>query len=48
MAHRLGKNVIAEGVETESQLAYLKQAGCDRVQGYLFSKPVPADIVFNN
>ncbi len=48
MAHRLGKKVIAEGVETESQLAYLKQAGCDRVQGYLFSKPVPADIVFNN
>ncbi|OJV65894.1 MAG: hypothetical protein BGO41_08140 [Clostridiales bacterium 38-18] len=48
IAHRMGKKVIAEGVETESQLAYLKSVGCDRVQGYLFSKPIPADAIFNN
>jgi EAL domain-containing protein (putative c-di-GMP-specific phosphodiesterase class I) len=34
--------VVAEGVELEKQLNYLKQLGCDVVQGYLFSKPVPA------
>jgi EAL domain-containing protein (putative c-di-GMP-specific phosphodiesterase class I) len=33
---------VAEGVETESQLNMLKQMGCDIIQGYYFSKPVPA------
>ena len=35
--------VIAEGVETENQLAMLKRSGCDFVQGYYFSRPVPPE-----
>jgi len=42
LSHDLGLRVIAEGVETEAQLAYLRSRGCDEVQGYLFSRPVPA------
>ena len=42
MAHSLGTRVVAEGVETEAQFAFLKEHGCDEVQGYLFSPPVPA------
>jgi EAL domain-containing protein (putative c-di-GMP-specific phosphodiesterase class I)/GGDEF domain-containing protein len=41
MAHSLGMSVIAEGVETETQLAYLRGLGCDEMQGYLFSRPIP-------
>ena len=41
MAQNFRLNVIAEGVETESQLAFLKEHGCMAYQGYLFSKPVP-------
>jgi EAL domain-containing protein (putative c-di-GMP-specific phosphodiesterase class I) len=41
MAHGLELEVIAEGVETEGQLAMLKAKGCNRFQGYLFGKPVP-------
>jgi len=43
MAHKLGLKVIAEGVETKAQLDLLTAAGCDFVQGYYFSKPLPAD-----
>lgn len=43
MAHELGLSVIAEGVETEQQAEYLKSIGCIYMQGFYFSKPVPAD-----
>jgi EAL domain-containing protein (putative c-di-GMP-specific phosphodiesterase class I) len=42
MAHNLNLKVIAEGVETEQQLEYLRKHDCDQIQGYLISKPVPA------
>jgi diguanylate cyclase (GGDEF)-like protein/PAS domain S-box-containing protein len=42
MAHKLGKTVIAEGVETEGQMIYLRRHECDEMQGYFFSRPVPA------
>jgi len=42
MAQTLRLRVIAEGVETEEQLAYLKERGCHEIQGYLFSRPMPA------
>jgi len=41
LAHSLKLKVIAEGVETISQLAFLKEHACDRLQGYLFSRPMP-------
>ena len=41
LAHSLKLKVIAEGVETISQLAFLKEHSCDRLQGYLFSRPMP-------
>ena len=43
LAHRMHLKVVAEGVETEAQMAYLGSNHCDEIQGYLFSKPVPAD-----
>ncbi|MGE8151960.1 EAL domain-containing protein [Pseudomonas vancouverensis] len=43
MAHGLSLKVVAEGVEREEQLAFLKQEHCDEVQGYLISRPVEAD-----
>lgn len=43
MAKSLGFKTIAEGVETQEQLDFLRDKQCDQIQGYLFSKPVPAD-----
>jgi len=43
MAHNLNREVVAEGVETEEHLEFLKAEGCDVVQGYLFCHPLPAD-----
>lgn len=43
LAHKLKLKVVAEGVETEAQRDYLAEQGCDFLQGYLYSEPVPAD-----
>ena len=45
MAHGMKLNVIAEGVETKDQFSYLQQYGCDEMQGYWFSKPLPVEAV---
>ena len=43
MAKELGLHTLAEGVETEEQFAFLREIGCEKVQGYLFSPPMPSD-----
>jgi len=43
MGHSMGLKVLAEGVETAEQLAFLRARGCDHFQGYLCSRPLPAD-----
>ena len=48
LAHALKLKVVAEGVETEEQLRLLRLLNCDEIQGFLFSKPVPADTFENN
>jgi diguanylate cyclase (GGDEF)-like protein/PAS domain S-box-containing protein len=45
MAHNLRFTVIAEGVETEQQVAFLRQHACDQAQGFLYGRPAPADQV---
>jgi EAL domain-containing protein (putative c-di-GMP-specific phosphodiesterase class I) len=45
MAHGLKLNVIAEGVETKEQFTYLRENGCDALQGYWFSRPLPVQAV---
>lgn len=43
MVDKLGYETVAEGVETEEQFGYMKQIGCDIIQGYLLGKPMPAE-----
>ena len=43
MAHALDRSVVAEGVETIEQMRTLVQLGCERAQGFLFARPMPAD-----
>jgi EAL domain-containing protein (putative c-di-GMP-specific phosphodiesterase class I) len=45
LAHSLGLDVVAEGVETAAQLEYLDNLGCDCVQGYYIARPEPAESV---
>jgi len=45
LAHTLHMTVVAEGIETEDQVAGLIDAGCDTGQGFLFSRPLPAEAV---
>ena len=42
MAHALGKEVVAEGVETSEQLEFLRERGCDHAQGFFLAHPMPA------
>lgn len=47
LAHNLHLQVLAEGVEQDEQLRFLKRQGCDRLQGFLFSRPLPAEVLVN-
>ena len=51
MAKKLNISTVAEGVDNERQLAFLREVGCDLIQGYLFGKPIPYEdfeILFKN
>ncbi len=48
MAHNLGMGVIAEGVETAEQLAFIQSTQCEEVQGFYFSKPLPAALLIDH
>ena len=48
MVEELGKDLIAEGVETEAQAKFLRECGCDAIQGYIYGKPMPeANFLFD-
>ncbi|MBI1892236.1 MAG: EAL domain-containing protein [Burkholderiales bacterium] len=47
LAHKLGAEVVAEGVDTPEQVTCLRQLGCDIAQGYLYAKPMPAEELAN-
>jgi EAL domain-containing protein (putative c-di-GMP-specific phosphodiesterase class I) len=46
MSRQLGLNVVAEGVETREQLAFLRRHKCNHIQGYICSKPLPPAAFF--
>lgn len=48
MSHNLGIHTLSEGVETEEQYLFLKSIGCERIQGYYFSKPLPLSEFIEN
>lgn len=48
LGHMLGMIVLAEGVETEEQLSYLRKHNCNEAQGYLFSRPEKPEVIFEN
>ena len=43
LGRRLGVQIVAEGIETQEQIAFLKRVRCDMVQGYFYSRPLPAE-----
>lgn len=43
MSHNLGLRVMAKGVESEAQVAFLRSGGCDEMQGFVFSKALPIE-----
>ena len=45
LAHSIDLKVVAEGVENEAQFSFLKQSGCDLIQGYLLGKPMTSDAI---
>jgi EAL domain-containing protein (putative c-di-GMP-specific phosphodiesterase class I) len=45
MAKELSLSVVAEGVELEEQVEFLREQGCDQIQGFIFSKPLPPEEV---
>jgi EAL domain-containing protein (putative c-di-GMP-specific phosphodiesterase class I) len=47
MAHKLGLKVIAEGIETQEQLAFLRENGCEMGQGYLLARPAPIEDIMD-
>ncbi len=47
MAMELGSETLLEGCETKEQIDFLKEAGCMKLQGYYFSKPIPKDVLFH-
>lgn len=47
MAKNLNLNVCAEGIETHEQSAFLTENGCNILQGFLYSKPIPLDALFS-
>ena len=44
--NQIGLHILAEGIETKEQMEFMKKCGCDLLQGYYFSRPVPFDEAF--